>query len=306
MRVIIIDDSRAVQTIVRRAVQKTRLPDMEFEYALDGESALTIIEKWKPHLVLTDWHMPGMSGLDLLKILKMNYPDTIKVGLVTTESADHNIDEALRRGAAFVLSKPFEDKDLVALIEDCMSGYLTESEASTEQPPVAIEVTPTELVSVTITTAEIVVHQMYRLLNEQVRITPLPAETGDEIQLPSLVGLYAFEGTSQIRGLCVFDHPGMTMVGETLRGRAFPDIRKAIAAMDASHATSKEMLDLLGTEIPSMFVSSDRRRVQVAKSQVIRKEMPQLQNIMRRSPYRRDFALIRGQLPVGRLTLISQ
>lgn len=109
MNILIVDDSPAIQTIVRRALEKEGFADHEFRTANSGMAALDIIESWVPDLVLTDWHMPGMGGLELLQVLRQTHGTSMVIGFVTTESVKDRLDEAVRNGAAFVLPKPFSD-----------------------------------------------------------------------------------------------------------------------------------------------------------------------------------------------------
>lgn len=67
VRFLIVDDSKAMQTIVRRTLVAAGYTDHEFQYAYNGQEALEIITEWKPDIVLSDWHMPEMTGIELLK-----------------------------------------------------------------------------------------------------------------------------------------------------------------------------------------------------------------------------------------------
>jgi CheY-like chemotaxis protein len=57
MKFLIVDDSRAVQTIIKRILENTGYREIELRTALNGDEALAILEGWQPDLVLTDWHM---------------------------------------------------------------------------------------------------------------------------------------------------------------------------------------------------------------------------------------------------------
>jgi DNA-binding response OmpR family regulator len=296
MRVLIVDDSRAVQTIVRREVQQASVPELEFQTAMDGESALPLIANWKPDLVLTDWHMPGMSGLELLKVIRREHADAIRVGIVTTETGDENIAEALRQGARFVLAKPFKGGELSSRVAECLLEAV--ASPATEETPVNV--------SVSIAPDEQVVRRIHPLLQGHVTVTPLSTEANATIQPPSLVGLFVVEESKQVRGLCVLDYPAMIIVGETMKGKPFPDIRKSLAAKTVEATPGKELMRLVSVEIPALFQCSDQRVLRAAKTQILRKDVPQLQNLITRSLLRRDFAISRGDLPSGRLTLVSQ
>lgn len=111
MKFLIVDDSLAMQTIIKRSLAKAGYEDNDYQAANDGHQALEIIEQWQPDIVITDWHMPNMSGLELLQVLKEREIE-VKIGLVTTETNHRLILQAKEAGALFVLHKPFEVAEL--------------------------------------------------------------------------------------------------------------------------------------------------------------------------------------------------
>jgi CheY-like chemotaxis protein len=58
-KILIVDDSKAMQTIVNRGIQAMGYSEIETRLASDGNEALDICRTWEPELVLCDWHMPG-------------------------------------------------------------------------------------------------------------------------------------------------------------------------------------------------------------------------------------------------------
>lgn len=116
MKVLIIDDSRAVQLIIRRALEKGNIQNLETKLADSGIQALKILESWHPDLVLSDLHMPKMSGVELLteinkQMLKLN------VGLITTETDHSRLRQVKQCGVKFIMNKPFEDAELIQKIK---------------------------------------------------------------------------------------------------------------------------------------------------------------------------------------------
>eukprot|EP01036_Dinobryon_divergens_P059569 gene59569-79482_t len=70
VRILIVDDSRAIQAIVRRVVERIGYPSLQLQVASNGEQALRLVDSFKPQLVLSDWHMPEMSGLEMFQMLR--------------------------------------------------------------------------------------------------------------------------------------------------------------------------------------------------------------------------------------------
>lgn len=115
-RVLVVDDSRAMQAIIRRVLESRSLGATDIETVASGEQALDAIERQTPCLVLSDWHMPGMSGIELLQTLRQMGHDDLAVGFVTTETTPALLQQALTNGAAFIVHKPFHDHELLAAV----------------------------------------------------------------------------------------------------------------------------------------------------------------------------------------------
>ena len=121
MKILIVDDSRAMQTIVKRIVVQAGYDAAEFELADAGDQALDLIRKQKPNLVLLDWHMPGLTGLDVLNTLR-DEKINVCVGLVTTERTPQKIDAARKAGAKFIIHKPFTVEQLKETLVPVLAG----------------------------------------------------------------------------------------------------------------------------------------------------------------------------------------
>jgi two-component system chemotaxis response regulator CheY len=104
-RVLVVDDDTLM-----REVLKALLRDEGFEVAgeaRDGQSALALLDRARPDLVCLDVNMPGMSGIDVLKNIRSNYPD-IRVVMITGDSSMGTVREAVGYGAMGYIIKPFK------------------------------------------------------------------------------------------------------------------------------------------------------------------------------------------------------
>ncbi len=106
MKVMIVDDSKSMRMIVKRTLKQAGYDDMEFEEADDGTDALAKIDDYAPELVLCDWNMPTMNGIDFLKAIR-EAGNNVKFGFVTTESTAEMRAAAKEAGAQFLVAKPF-------------------------------------------------------------------------------------------------------------------------------------------------------------------------------------------------------
>jgi len=120
MKILTADDSKIIRRIIKGIIGTL---DYEALEADCGDAALEILGKQGDDisLVLLDWNMPGMNGLEVLQAIKAD--DSLKdtpVMMVTTEAEKGNIVKAIQNGAANYLTKPFRQEDLVVKIMECL------------------------------------------------------------------------------------------------------------------------------------------------------------------------------------------
>lgn len=106
MRILVVDDSRAMRMIVIRSLRQAGFGDAEIVEASNGLEALEVIRSSKPDVVLSDWNMPDMSGIELLRSVNAEGL-SVPFGFVTSESTPPMRKQALEEGASFLLAKPF-------------------------------------------------------------------------------------------------------------------------------------------------------------------------------------------------------
>ena len=106
MKVLIVDDSASMRMIVRRTLRQAGFEGLSISEASDGVQALAQIQKDAPELVLSDWNMPNMTGLELLRALRAEKVP-VKFGFVTTEGSAEMRALAKQNGAQFLIAKPF-------------------------------------------------------------------------------------------------------------------------------------------------------------------------------------------------------
>lgn len=106
MRVLIVDDSKAMRMIVQRTLRQAGFGDWKVEEASNGTEALKLIEEDPPGLVLCDWNMPEMNGIEVLEELNKKGIQ-IKFGFVTSEGTPEMRQKAHDAGALFLIAKPF-------------------------------------------------------------------------------------------------------------------------------------------------------------------------------------------------------
>ena len=106
MKVLIVDDFATMRKIVRNVLKQIGFTNMA--EADNGKNALKILKKENIDLILCDWNMPEMPGIDLLKAIKSDDDlKNIPFVMVTAEAQKNNIIEAVKAGVNSYIVKPF-------------------------------------------------------------------------------------------------------------------------------------------------------------------------------------------------------
>lgn len=111
MNLMLVDDSRVMRQLVRRTLRQAGFQPAQVTECENGQEALSKIDQLRPDLVLSDWNMPVMTGIDMLAALRAK-GDRTPVGFITSESTPAMKARAQGGGALFVLTKPFDAGDL--------------------------------------------------------------------------------------------------------------------------------------------------------------------------------------------------
>ncbi len=115
-RILIVDDFPTMRKIVRGVLKQIGYSNIE--EAEDGVQAYEKLEKEQFDFVVSDWNMPNMTGLELLKAVRAN-PKTKQIPflMVTAEADKENIVEAVKSGVSNYVVKPFNAGTLKEKIE---------------------------------------------------------------------------------------------------------------------------------------------------------------------------------------------
>jgi diguanylate cyclase (GGDEF)-like protein len=112
-KVLIVDDDPQISQLMTAVLQTEGLYDLKV--ADSGESALEAIEEWRPDLVLLDVNMPGISGLEILSLVRRREAH-VGVILVSGNSETEDVIKGLDSGADDYICKPFNPYELMARV----------------------------------------------------------------------------------------------------------------------------------------------------------------------------------------------
>lgn len=112
-KVLVVDDDDPIRNMVVRLLQFSG-GDLEVDACEDGPSALQKLAAEDFELLLIDYTMPAMSGVEVIQRLRQSQRNAqIPVIMLTARSENHHLIESLEGGASFFLAKPFEPQELL-------------------------------------------------------------------------------------------------------------------------------------------------------------------------------------------------
>ncbi len=113
-RILVVDDEPTIAEIVSRYIERA---GYETRVAADGHAALAHASTWHPDLVVLDLMLPGIDGLEVMRLLRENGGPRVAVILLTAKGEQSDRIDGLRLGADDYVVKPFSPAELVARVE---------------------------------------------------------------------------------------------------------------------------------------------------------------------------------------------
>lgn len=118
MRALVVDDSAVMRKVLIGALGRAGITDVD--QAADGREAVDAAESKEYSLVLMDWNMPNMLGIDAVRAIRAN-GKTMPIIMVTTEAEKSRVIDALKAGAQNYVIKPFEPATIVSKIQEVLA-----------------------------------------------------------------------------------------------------------------------------------------------------------------------------------------
>lgn len=116
MKILVVDDFSTMRRIVKNILKQIGFSNID--EAEDGNNALLKLKQEKFDMVVSDWNMPNMTGLDLLKAIRADSAiNSMPVLMVTAEAKKENVLEAIQAGVNNYVVKPFTADTLKDKIE---------------------------------------------------------------------------------------------------------------------------------------------------------------------------------------------
>ena len=233
MQILIVDDSKAMRMLVSRCLRKADLGELEILEASNGREGLDAAAEHLPDIVLTDWNMPEMGGLELMEALREKKLN-LKVGVVTSDAGGQTRSQAMDAGASFVVRKPFTPETFKKHIDAALSGRESAGTGGGED---GVDELPS---------CDAVAQTLNGLLPRPVRVwtgEKVSVERGD----PVLAGLYGHDGEEKVLCACSLSTAlGLAAAMTLVPKQHVEEGEKAGKVPEALEGNVKELFNVLG------------------------------------------------------------
>ncbi|MBQ4850337.1 response regulator [Pseudoalteromonas sp. MMG012] len=296
MKILIVDDSHATLEIVKRGLEKFGYRKLLIQKANSAKSALQYIGSWKPDIVLTDWHMPDMSGLILLQAIKQRQLN-ITVAMITTVDEQSQIDQALEAGASFVLSKPFSDDELHEKLLPLVQGA-EENEIILDD----IEVNG-ELALPKLSQLERLIHKH---IDESLCIKPIQSQVFDETKVPCVMAVYEDRESQKVRAIGLLDIYATCVMASGIRMISEAEAQQAIHQNLVSSEILEAGKEALSATAFAFLDKKTRMSLRIKTVKFIASPFRKLELLYQtQADSRIDFSCQRDGMALGKILLVG-
>ncbi len=115
MKILIVDDSKAMRMIIKRTLKEAGYGEHPTSEAASGVEGLTALRREAFDVILCDWNMPEMNGIEMLIVFRAEKLPGL-FGFVTSEGSAATRAQASAAGAVFLIAKPFTKEDFQAAL----------------------------------------------------------------------------------------------------------------------------------------------------------------------------------------------
>lgn len=295
LKFLVVDDSRAIQAIISRAVQQCAYQPLEIQTASDGRMGLEALQTFSPDLVITDWHMPHMTGLEMVQTMRQLGHLQLRVGFVTTERTESMLNEAIRNGAMFIVHKPFDDAELVSVVTAAVNDLVAELLSPAPQPAdadsgLAVPVAAAAQALVSAASISEVLDSTLGVI--PYRLVANDPMVRDNLTANLLLGLYAAPGKKGVHVIGLMDANAVCMVGGGALRTQPALVRTAMAQemppqtfIDGAHKFLAACAACLAPSVPPGAT------VSLSKASLVKSSFAKLQEVLVAKGERADYRI---------------
>ncbi|RBO86302.1 MULTISPECIES: response regulator [Marinomonas] len=139
LKILVVDDASFTRDLIRRTLRK-QFPAVEIEDAVNGRKAQQLMNKTQFDMVLCDWEMPEMTGVELLKWCREQpkyQKDDVPFVMITSRGDKDHVVEAVQAGVTDYLGKPFSGEQLVNKVLGAAKKHKLAGKLTAQKPRAA-------------------------------------------------------------------------------------------------------------------------------------------------------------------------
>lgn len=122
LNILVVDDSAVMRKIIKKALTDSKYSDASISEAGDGQEGLDEFDPKQTDLILADWNMPNLNGLEFIKkVREIKASKKVVIIMVTTEGSAGKMEEAMDNGVDNYITKPFTSIQLEQKIDKYFS-----------------------------------------------------------------------------------------------------------------------------------------------------------------------------------------
>ncbi len=319
MRILIVDDSPAIPVIVRRCVEQIGFPECICRLTLSALDALDVARTWEPDVILTDLHMPEMSGLELLQVIRREMLN-IKLGVITADSNADLVGELMQAGAYFVLHKPFAPVDLVnnlktlltagdtgMPVNDLIGSPAYEKVDSGLSQPLNIAAKPEgEPSRILLPECEILEKEIALRVRSTCTVVATVETPLDDSWFPGLMAVYQEKRKPDIRAICLLDTRAVLTLIYASGYRGKEGVGFNVMSPKHTSYVVSTCQDILSPIGKLMRDSESKSSLQINSCNLVPKLLPKLRLLLNDNRVTRvDYSLQGAVADAGRLMLLG-
>lgn len=297
VRILVVDDSKATLEIVRRSLEGFCYRNLSIRKTNNPIDALSIIGQWQPHILLTDWNMPELSGIALIKAIRKKQLKT-QIGMITTVEEQQQLELALQAGANFVLNKPFDDQQLYEKLLPLVQG-VEQSEIMLDE----IDELSEGLALPSLNTLE---QTFKNLVNSDIEIQKIKAQSFDESKLPCIMAVFEDTETQKIRSVVLLDMYAACVLAKSNPDVTLGHIQRVIKSKRPSKYVMNTSQEILAKAAVAFLDHQSRKSLRLKNANFIDKSFAKLEKLYNTPANRRiDISCQITPLAQGKLTIIG-
>ncbi len=133
VKILVVDDSSPMRAVIIKTIKASGFSTAEFHQAENGKEALAMMKSTWLDLVITDYNMPEMNGMALIREMqKDEILSTIPILVITTEGSKEKVEAFIKSGATGYVKKPFSPEEIRSKLNNILGFGVADNDETSE------------------------------------------------------------------------------------------------------------------------------------------------------------------------------